>query len=250
MTVEQLGRGIGGVARNQSLYDMCKDVRLKDGRRVIEGVGSGIGVVLDSLRWAGMTPPTFLDSGVGFTVIVPNHALLDPDDLSWVAALPNSAGVSDTARHVLVSLRHGNRWTNRTLREAFPMDSTQARALMADLVERGLAEAIGDRGTRSYRLHPDASTPLSQRDVPLWDQAADLATAPISPGATPGRRTSRDVILRQLARGDQTVKDLVQATGLSPRQVTYSLRLLREQGLVEMIGRQGLQNSHYRLTSS
>ncbi|WP_253876689.1 ATP-binding protein [Promicromonospora umidemergens] len=126
LTVEQLGAGTGGSARNQSLYDICKDVRTPDGRRVIEGIGSGIAAVRQSLNRAGMTPPHFIDAGIRFTAIVPDHALLDQDDIAWLAALPEARGLSDTQRHVLALMRHGTSWTNRSFRDRFPMDSTHA----------------------------------------------------------------------------------------------------------------------------
>ena len=92
LTVEQLGHRVGGSARNQSLYDIVKDVRTVDGRRIIEGVGTGIVAARQALHAAGMTPPHFLDSGVRFTAMIPQHALLDAADLAWVAMLPGPAG--------------------------------------------------------------------------------------------------------------------------------------------------------------
>lgn len=151
----------GGSARNQSLYDIAKDIRTPDGRRIIEGIGTGITAAREALHAAGMTPPHFLDAGVRFTAIVPRHALLDPDDLQWLAALPGTSGASDAQRHALVDMRHGVQFTNLTYRERFPMDSTQARAQLSDLVERGVVEARGEKRGRTYRLDPQAAVPLS-----------------------------------------------------------------------------------------
>ncbi|WP_108492028.1 ATP-binding protein [Promicromonospora sp. AC04] len=229
LTVEQLGAGTGGSARNQSLYDICKDVRTPDGRRVIEGIGSGIATVRQSLNEAGMTPPHFVDAGVRFTAIVPDHALLDQDDLAWLATLPGARGLTDTQRHVLALMRHGVSWTNRSLRDRFPMDSTQARSLLTDLVERQLAEPLGDGRGRAYRLGP----------------AADQGSREVKPA---DHTKNSQVILSLLADGPLGVKALADASGLSERQVRYAVARLRDTGAVELLGGTGRAGTVYRRT--
>ncbi len=227
LTVEQLGAGTGGSARNQSLYDICKDVRTSDGRRVIEGIGSGIATVRQSLNKAGMTPPHFVDAGISFTAIVPDHALLDQDDLAWLATLPRTRGLSDTQRHVLALMRHGASWTNRSLRDRFPMDSTHARSLLTDLVERQLAEPLGDGRGRTYRLEPSA------------DQSPHVAK--------PADRTKNsEVVLSLLSDGPLGIKALADAGGLSERQVRYAVGRLRDTGAVELLGGAGRPGTVYR----
>jgi ATP-dependent DNA helicase RecG len=228
LTVEQLGAGTGGSARNQSLYDISKDVRTADGRRVIEGIGSGIATVRQALREAGMTPPHFVDAGIRFTAIVPEHALLNPDDLEWLANLPAASGLTDIQRHALAAMRHGESWTNRSLRDRFPMDSTEARALLTDLVERELAEALGEGRGRAYRLRPAAE--ITFRTVPR----------PVK------RPKHGDLILSILIDGPRSVRDLVEATGLSERQVSYTLARLREAGDVDLMGGAGRRGTLYR----
>ena len=230
LTLDQLGAGTGGSARNQSLYDISKDVRTVDGRRVIEGIGSGIATVRQSLKEAGMTPPRFVDAGIRFTAIVPEHALLDPGDLEWLAALSAARGLTDTQRHVLAAMRHGESWTNRSLRDRFPMDSTEARALLTDLVERGLAKAVGDGRRRAYQLGPAAK--ITFQIVPI----------PVKP---PKRG---DLILGILADGPRSIRDLVDATDLSERQVGYTLKRLRELGAVDLLGGAGQRGTLYRRT--
>lgn len=228
LTVEQLGSGTGGSARNQSLYDISKDVRTADGRRVIEGIGSGIATVRQALREAGMTPPHFVDAGIRFTAIVPEHALLDPDDLDWLATLRAGRGLSDTQRHVLAAMRHGESWTNRSLRGRFPMDSTEARALLTDLSERGLAEALGEGRGRTYRLGPAAGQ-----------------ASPVS--ASEARSKHGDVIVHVLADGPRSMRELAEATGLSERQVRYTVGRLRDAGDIEVLGGVGQRGTLYRL---
>ncbi|MEU4362766.1 ATP-binding protein [Promicromonospora sp. NPDC023987] len=230
LTLEQLGTGTGGSARNQSLYDISKDVRTVDGRRVIEGIGSGIATVRQALREAGMTPPRFIDAGIRFTAIVPEHALLDPDDLEWLATLSAARGLTDTQRHVLAAMRHGESWTNRSLRDRFPMDSTEARALLTDLVERKLAVALGDGRGRAYRLGPAAGPTFSL--VPIPEK----------------RPKHSDLILSILTDGPRSMRDLIDATGLTERQVSYTLKRLREIGDIDLLGGAGQRGTVYRRT--
>ncbi|MFE3997858.1 ATP-binding protein [Nocardioides sp. YIM B13467] len=228
LTVEQLGAGTGGHARNQSLYDICKDVRTSDGRRVIEGIGSGIVTVRRALTEAGMTPPHFVDVGIRFTAIVPDHALLDPDDLDWLANLPAARGLTDTQRHALAAMRHGEAWTNRSLRDMFPMDSTKARTLLTDLAERGLADPVGEGRGRTYRLGPTAG------GVP------PLAEGPPVP-------TNGADVLAELADGPLGISELTTRLSLSDRQVRYAVTRLRDLGLVDILGGTGQRRTVYRL---
>jgi len=209
ITVDQLGIRTSGVARNQSLYDICKDTRTSSGRRVIEGIGSGIVSVLKALSAASMTPPHFVDSGIRFTAIVPNHALLDPDTLDWLTNLPNSEGLSDVARHALALMRNGGVWTNASLRKQFPMDTTKARELLGDLVDRGLLKIDGQNRWRKYQL----SVPTT--------------LAAVQHRGKPGARSKNaDLVLDALQDGSADAKTISQRTGLTIRQVRYAAEQL------------------------
>lgn len=227
ITVDRLGKAGVTSARNGYLLRICQNVRSKEGNRVVEALASGIPAVLASLRDAGMVPPRFHDQGIGFTVSVPNHALLSPDDLEWLASLPAAARLSDRQRHALVAMRHGHTWTNQTFRETFPMDSREARLELAGLVDAGVATADGERGGRVYRLAeqsegPQATTAQGQ-----------------------GRRNNWDAITAQLQDGGKSAAEIAAATGLTARQVQYALQQLRDAGLVTLIGRRGARASRY-----
>lgn len=66
----ELGEPGGKSAVNVALYDVCQLVRASDGSRVIEGEGGGIREARRALADAGLAPPTFIDRGVSFTVIL------------------------------------------------------------------------------------------------------------------------------------------------------------------------------------
>ena len=247
ITVDRLGRSGISSARNEVLLRIAQNTRTRSGRRVVEGLATGIETVLTSLAEAGMVPPEFIDQGIRFTVRVPNHALLGRDDLEWLSRV--SAGgfsLSDTQRHALVAMRHGTAWTNRSFREHFPRDSVQARRDLQGLVDAGLAIAEGERGARVYYLGPQldgTGQPGCGRDL--------LALLDASEPAPSGRATERhsEVLVRELASGPASARTLSEATGLTLRQVKYALTALRKQGAVAIQGKQGARSTMYSLAA-
>lgn len=251
LTVEQLGRTPGGHARNPVLYEICKYVRTRSGLRVIEAIGSGVAAARAALARAGMTSPRFMDSGVRFTALVPRHTLLPGDDLDWLVLLENTDGLSDVQRHALVAMRHGKEWTNSSFRAEFATDSLEARRALTDLVSRGLAIAVGEDRGRTYRLATAAggvsNEPSPARALRENKAHEDLVTAPVVPaGRLPG---NQQTVLRALSAGATTVRDVSDSTGLSPRQVTYALSRLIQQGAVHRYGGQGNRSTAYTVVT-
>jgi ATP-dependent DNA helicase RecG len=76
VSASQLGKVEITSARNGYLIRICQNVRSGRDRRVVEALATGIKTVLKSVAAAGMVPPRFHDRGIGFTVVMPNHALL------------------------------------------------------------------------------------------------------------------------------------------------------------------------------
>ena len=253
ITVDRLGRERISSARNDSLLRISQNVRTTDGRRVVEALASGIPAVLESLAAAGMVPPAFYDQGIRFTVRVPNHALLSPDDLAWLVARAGDLPLSDTQRHALVAMRHGRRWTNKTFRSEYPRDSTAARADLQGLVDAGLAVAEGERGGRTYSLAPQVEGGRKvQADLfTAWGTAPeDRPPPPPKPRSRGKRETNSARILDELRAGPMTAADIVERTGLSQRMVKYALGPLRDRGVVVLEGRRGDRTSTYRLADA
>lgn len=182
-----------------------------------------------------MVAPRFHDQGISFTVTAPNHALLAPEDLEWLASLASSRDLSDRQSHALVAMRHGKAWTNRTFRDAFPMDSTRARAELAGLVESGLAVAEGERGARFYRLAPGVA------DDPFRTASTSAHVA------EQARHRNQVRILAELRNGPRTAAELAKLVSLSPRQVQYALQRLREDELIALVGGMGRRSSYYEV---
>ena len=150
VTVDQLGTQNSKSAVNEFLYTICQNVESRHGR-VIEALGSGIAAARDALREAGLPEPRFFDNGVSFTVLFPSSSLLPESDLAWLGSL-GASGLSHRQSRALVDMRHGTVFTNSAYRARFGVSADEARADLADLVRRGLAERSGERRWVKYRL--------------------------------------------------------------------------------------------------
>ena len=240
ITVDRLGLGGVSSARNDVLLGIAKNVRTGADRRVVEGLATGLQTVLSSLKAAGMVEPRFVDQGVRFTVVVPNHSLLGADDLAWLTNTTEGLGLTDTQRHALVAMRHGVRWTNSSFRERFPRDSTQARVDLQALVDAGLALADGERGARTYALaEVRVSNPHSQPDL-----LTSVGEAPPRPPRPNPHVTTLRVML---ALGPTTASDLATRSKLTLRQVSHALRRMRRSGEVVVDGGRGVHSTTYAL---
>ena len=233
LSVDQLGTRDGKSAVNEHLYTICTFATDYEGRRVIEGLGSGIREVRRTLREADMEPVRFQDTGVRFTALLPRSALLSPEDLTWLSDL-EAHGLGVEQRHALVEMRHGKSWTNSSYRRRFGCDSQQARRQLQVLVNRGYAEARGQRGSTSYVLASDGARPASgATDVTIPAEISALST-------------NAPTVWACLEDGPRTRQQIVEATHLSSRQVMYALRRLKEAGAVLTDGGRGDITTRYR----
>lgn len=173
------------------------------------GLAEGIPKVLAASREAAMALPQFEDQGIRFSVRVPNHSLLAPEDLRWASGVASRALLSDQQRQALIAMRHGTRWTDKSFRDMFPMDSREAQRALAAFVNPGRA-ARGGSGTRTEN------------------------TA---------------VVREKLAGRPSSVGELTGATGLRASQVSYALRILRGAGEVTLEGGRGRSDSRYGLAA-
>lgn len=227
VTERQLGHPDGKSAVNLALYDICKNLRMPDGSRVVEGEGGGIREAMLALREAGLRTPEFIDYGVRFTAIISRHSLVDDEDLKWLASLPQASDLTSEQRAILASMRRGHSWSNGMVRAEFaPIDSVDARRLLQHLVDEGLAAMTGARGTAVYELAPAlGGAPSGESLDALGPNAPTVWRALQQPGS---------------------VHQLRQRVPLSERQIRYALDRLREAGLVILEGAPGVRDSTYR----
>lgn len=244
LSVDQLGTRDGKSAVNEYLYQICTFVSAPDGHRVIEGLGSGIRAAQQALAAADMEPVRFQDTGVRFTAIVPRAALLLPQDLEWLGEL-GAQDLTVPQRHALVDMRHGTTWTNAGYRRRFGVDTVRARQDLHTLVSRGYAVQTGTRGSTAYSLAAQSPGP----DQPTGPAVGSPAQEGVPAGTTPEalRRLSRNApaIWEVLADGPASTSQVVAATGLSARQVSYALKALRDAGLVVVNGRPGSRTTSF-----
>lgn len=253
----QLGHPGAKSAVNPALYDVCKYVRMADGSRVIEGEGGGIREAVEALRSAGLRAPRFIDTGVQFTVILSRHTLIGDNDLAWLGEVAAHLDLSSEQRAILVSMRHGEVWTNSRLRQEFvPMDSVAARRLLQQLVDTGLVEMHGERGGATYtiadrhrRAEPDEVIveelpPDQPALIEVRENGADvLADSPAITGAH-GQSRNSAVVLGALDQA-RPLSEIIAATGLTQGQVRYALTQLIAAEEVTMLGSQGVRGTTY-----
>ncbi|MDC4233918.1 putative DNA binding domain-containing protein [Actinomyces sp. B33] len=152
LSVDQLGTPDGKSAVNEFLYGICRHVGGRD-HRVIEAMGTGIRTVRDALAEAGLEPPRFIDNGLRFTVVFPNHAMYSSGDLTWLGTV-KTTGLSRAQKEALLRMRAVGPLSNGDYRSFAGVDSTTARSDLKDLVARGLAVRMGNRRGTRYGLSP------------------------------------------------------------------------------------------------
>ena len=214
VTLENLGEEGISSARNATLIKLLEDVPLPgDTRTVCENRGSGIRSMLHSLRTAGMSPPQFEDRISSFTVTFPNHTLLSEDMVRWITSL-GERGLTDSQCVALAMLREEEILDNRAYRAATGVDSRVATAELQDLVARELVTQTGTRCWAQYRLSPRSGS-----------------HAGLSP-----RADRRPALLEALGSDTLSRTELTARTGLGDQTVRRWLKIMRQEGSVELIG--------------
>lgn len=174
ISVEELkGRVLSPVAVNPRLYALSTKLRLEDGERVIEGQGGGMKVVFSSLRKAGLRPPTLIDTGVRFTVILwragrgdDEHA---PATRSDSASFQPALAPAQTAKEgsvvedglvaklggnpalVLAALRRNGELSLVDIVNSTQLTRGQVRYALGKLIESGHVRMRGKHGDRATR---------------------------------------------------------------------------------------------------
>lgn len=156
----QLGKPGGKSAVNPRLYDLCRDARMSDGTRIIEGEGGGIAEAIAALREAGLREPRFTDYGVSFTAIIfrdASQAATAPVDIE---VRDSNAGLSllvaEVSRNALpVWNELAEPKTRRQLQESLGLSARQVQFALDGLREQGFVEMVvipGQRAAMYQRL--------------------------------------------------------------------------------------------------
>lgn len=237
ISIDQLGTDNAiSSSRNQHLAILLSDLPLPDarGEAICENRGSGITQVFQSLRNAGMSPPTFDAAPGSLTVTVPEHALLSPDTIEWIGSLGEPT-LSDHQHLALAMMRNTGMTTNPML-QAWGIDQLAAGQALKGLLALGFAVRSGGRRYASYRLTGAA------RNV----DPTTLSPRKVGPGA--GTQSQREAIVQAIRAGHDTVRALTEVLGLNRRSVDRRLGELVKSGHVERTHPTGDRRQTYRLT--
>jgi ATP-dependent DNA helicase RecG len=232
VSLQDLGEAGISSSRNATLLKILEDVPMpNDARTVCENRGSGIRAMIDALREARMSLPKFDDRISTFTVTFPNHTLMSDEVVAWITSLGEET-LTDSQCIGLAKMREGERLDNLSYRTLSGMDSRHATAELQDLVARELVLQEGTRRWTQYRL-------------------ADRLLTRSDPGAKPRRHRPTDrrqEILHALGNNVHSRAELVALTGLNDQIVYRWLRILREEGEVEITGtdRPNSKRTRYR----
>ncbi|MFF5291529.1 ATP-binding protein [Paractinoplanes globisporus] len=228
--VGSLGTTTVTSSRNRALLKILEDTPFGDGHMVCENRGTGIARMLVALGEAGMEPPRFTDDISSFAVEFPNHALLDEEALAWLTSLPLPP-LSRSQMTALVMMRNGAVLTNSSYRTSTGVrDSRIATRELKELVDAGVVEQVGTRGSASYQLTPGRVP----RDATTQGQL-------VAGGLTDNEAR----VLSALAGGSLSRAQLERVTGMTRAQVHHALRALRQKGRIELLGNQRARNSRW-----
>lgn len=126
--------------RNRQLVEICQHVYSSaTGARAVEALASGIPLVTEALREAGLPPARYFDSGIRFTVMLSQQSQIPaPTTTSPVTATPSLSGRDQLIYDLLAG-------APRTASEL----ADQAQ-LLADTVRRSLRALRGQGLVRQY----------------------------------------------------------------------------------------------------
>jgi ATP-dependent DNA helicase RecG len=206
--------------RNESLARLFHDLRL------MEGEGTGYNRMYDLLLSSGRPEPEVREGPDRVEVIVRGQDL-DRRALRVIATASQVAPLEERERIVLGLLARGGPMTRAKLASALSLVSARdVPAWVGTLVERGLVVVVGRAAGQRLKANPKL---LRQSDVPVKTTLIDI----------------ENHRLRELLRTDieqfpgSPISEIIDRVGreIPRRRVQRQLALLRDQGIVEMRGR-------------
>lgn len=232
--VNSLGTTTVTSSRNRALLNILEDTPLGDGHMVCENRGTGIARMFMTLGEAGMERPQFTDSIATFTVEFPNHTLLDEEAIAWLTAL-SAPPLTRSQMTALAMMRNGAVLTNSGYRTSTGVrDSRIATRELRELVDAGIVEQAGTRGSATYQLVSPGVRSAKDVDTPAT--------------AEEGLSANEAAILAAVADGPRLRAELESRTGMTKAQVNHALRALRRRGRIAMIGSPRARNTRWAAT--
>jgi ATP-dependent DNA helicase RecG len=274
VTLDRLGEDGLSSSRNQTLMRLLEDVTLPGSNHTVaESRGSGIATMIDAVKRARLTPPTFEDTIATFRVTFPRHSLLDEDTLAWLTSLGAAGdGLTDDQRMALALMYQGEQITNQRYRQISRLDSRVATRELRELVRRGLIRQESTGRWTQYRLADALQRPVAPASAAAGPmnspastrQAVGVASpvpTPVGSSSQPStgepdgvkqRRDRRPDILRLLhARGEVSRAEIQVALGLTTAAIVYWLGRMRTDKAIELTTKSPRDpGARYRLRSA
>lgn len=147
ITVDRLGKESVTSARNARLVAICQYVHSPDsGLRVIEALATGIPTVTAELQRTGLPPAQYIDTGIGFTVI------LHPTRRQATSR----PSLNRTELRVYDALATGQK-TIAELQAMLNLQPANLRKVLRSLRARGLVQQHGGQGQTTWYQRSDSS---------------------------------------------------------------------------------------------
>lgn len=143
-------------------------------------------------------------------------------------------------KELLASLLHGDEWSvERLTRDFSPLTVEEATEVLSQLTRRGLVAVDLDAASQISLARNSTAGSQQKEGVPDVTGTQEGGPALLSKNG--------GLILRAVEEGADTVLEMMDATGLTRRQVDYALKQLLSAGVLIREGGQGHRRTFYRL---
>ncbi|MDR1015546.1 MAG: putative DNA binding domain-containing protein [Coriobacteriales bacterium] len=140
LSVDELGH-TSSKTRNAKIAEICQYVVDDGGENVIERLGSGIPRILEELASLDMAPPTFIDAGIYFTVIL-KPAGAEPDEP--VVILEKDTGDKKSNIDLILAALRTEPLSRSQIEKATGLTFAKVRYSLSKLIGQGRVQRVGN----------------------------------------------------------------------------------------------------------
>lgn len=166
LEVQSPGGLFGTVSESSIEYEQSTRnhavVRLLEDHGLVEQRGIGIDRMVKEMLASGLERPAFRDSLTSFLVVLKNHTMMDEDAYRWLSGFSDYQ-LTDHQRMALVYIWRTGKIVNRDYQRLNSVDTVPATRALKRLVDLGLLQQHGTRGSAYYTL-TEAPSLRARRD--------------------------------------------------------------------------------------